>query len=682
MLRLRKTVNTIWFTAMIKAAMLCALCFVARNTVSAAAAAATKKDEHCSPSCGNIRNISYPFRLKGDPRMDCGDRRYEISCESNRTVLYLHQASNEEPYQLHGDIFPISFFSISLLRCETPQTLGCHNNDSSYEYCLVDMSTCINGSVDSSISSSRQKHYSYALVGYDLGHWDAPDSCRVNLVVPIELEKLENFSFHYIHHKMSMGFSLWFHVDCVDCDFDCYVQNDAYGKHTSICYGGFADQHFSPTLVRFVSDLLGFFANIFQGKFYVITDNDVGLGYFVTLTRYVILGIFIVVGLLTTRTLCGIMCFFPFLIYKLRRRHLSMDDSIEDFLQSHNNLMPIRYSYSSIKKMTKGFKEKLGQGGYGSVFKGKLKSGHLVAIKMLDQSKSNGQEFINEVATIGRIHHVNVVQLIGFCSEGSKRALIYEFMPNGSLDKYISARQEGNSISLSWEKMLDIVLGVGRGIEYLHRGCNIQILHFDIKPHNILLDDNFVPKISDFGLAKFFATDDRTVSLSAAPRGTIGYIAPEMIYKNIGGVTYKADVYSFGMLLLEITGRKKAINASRDHSSQFYFPSWIYDRVSQGEDIEIGDATDDEKTIAKKLVIVALWCIQMNPVNRPSMNRIVDMLEGDIEVLQMPPRPFLSPPEMPIDDTTLDTNPSEASTIYQSESQSILFDSQINISNC
>ncbi|XP_010247816.1 PREDICTED: rust resistance kinase Lr10-like [Nelumbo nucifera] len=579
---------------MIKAAMLCALCFVARNTVSAAAAAATKKDEHCSPSCGNIRNISYPFRLKGDPRMDCGDRRYEISCESNRTVLYLHQARyyvEEISYQTHR------------IR-------------------VVDSATI---------------------------HWAVLTSVTKN-------------------HTSSMAI----YFRSASSAFLFYVAR--LHKHLVVII--------TILLMSFVSDLLGFFANIFQGKFYVITDNDVGLGYFVTLTRYVILGIFIVVGLLTTRTLCGIMCFFPFLIYKLRRRHLSMDDSIEDFLQSHNNLMPIRYSYSSIKKMTKGFKEKLGQGGYGSVFKGKLKSGHLVAIKMLDQSKSNGQEFINEVATIGRIHHVNVVQLIGFCSEGSKRALIYEFMPNGSLDKYISARQEGNSISLSWEKMLDIVLGVGRGIEYLHRGCNIQILHFDIKPHNILLDDNFVPKISDFGLAKFFATDDRTVSLSAAPRGTIGYIAPEMIYKNIGGVTYKADVYSFGMLLLEITGRKKAINASRDHSSQFYFPSWIYDRVSQGEDIEIGDATDDEKTIAKKLVIVALWCIQMNPVNRPSMNRIVDMLEGDIEVLQMPPRPFLSPPEMPIDDTTLDTNPSEASTIYQSESQSILFDSQINISNC
>ena len=114
-----------------------------------------------------------------------------------------------------------------------------------------------------------------------------------------------------------------------------------------------------------------------------------------------------------------------------------MYDAVEEFLQSQINLIPIRYSYSEIKKMSKGFKDKLGEGGYGSVFKGKLQSGRLVAIKKLGMSKANGQDFISEVATIGRIHHMNVVQLIGFCAEGPKHALIYEFMPNGSLDKYI-----------------------------------------------------------------------------------------------------------------------------------------------------------------------------------------------------------------------------------------------------
>ena len=309
--------------------------------------------------------------------------------------------------------------------------------------------------------------------------------------------------------------------------------------------------------------------------------------------------------------------------------------------------MPIRYSYSNIKKMTKNFKEKLGEGGFGSVFKGKLQSGRLVAVKMVN-SKANGQDFINEVATIGRIHHVNVVQLIGFCAKGSKRALVFDFMPNGSLDKYIFPRTEAN-ISLNFEKMYEISLGVAHGIEYLHRGCDMQILHFDIKPHNILLDKNFSPKVSDFGLAKLYPTDHSIVSVTAA-RGTMGYMAPELVYKNIGGVSYKADVYSFGMLLMEMAGRRKNLNVFAEHSSQMYFPSWVSDQFSEGKDIEMGDATEEEQKLAKKMIIVALWCIQLKPSDRPSMSKVVEMLEGNVELLQMPPKPFLTPQEVPAED--------------------------------
>nr|XP_048330640.1 rust resistance kinase Lr10-like [Ziziphus jujuba var. spinosa] len=252
-----------------------------------------------------------------------------------------------------------------------------------------------------------------------------------------------------------------------------------------------------------------------------------------------------------------------------------MYDTIEDFLQSNNNLMPIRYSYSDIKKMTKGFEDKLGEGGYGSVFKRKLRSGRYIAIKMLGKSNANGQDFINEVATIGRIHHANVVQLIGFCVEGSKRALVFEFMPNGSLDKFMLSK-EGSAI-LSYEQMLKISLGVAHGIEYLHQCCNMQILDFDIKPHNVLLDENFTPKVSNFGLAKLYPTDNCIVSLRAI-RGTIGYMAPELFYKNIGGVSYKADVYSFGMLLIEIMGKRKKPNTPADRSSETYFPNSVYDQ--------------------------------------------------------------------------------------------------------
>ncbi|CAL2237982.1 unnamed protein product [Prunus armeniaca] len=318
--------------------------------------------------------------------------------------------------------------------------------------------------------------------------------------------------------------------------------------------------------------------------------------------------------------------------------------------------------------MTKGFKEKLGEGGYGSVYKGKLRSRRLVAIKILGKSKANGQEFINEVATIGRIHHVNVVQLIGYCVEGSKRALVYEFMSNGSLDKHIFSK-EGPS-TLNYKKAFEISLGVARGIDYLHRGCEMQIFHFDIKPHNILLNETFVPKVSDFGLARLCPLDESSLTLTAA-RGTIGYIAPELFYKNIGGVSNKADIYSFGMLLMEIAGKRKNLNAIAAHSSQIYFPSWVYDQFNEGKDIEIEDATEEEMKITKKMLIVALWCIQMKPSERPtSMSKVVQMLEGETEALQMPPKPFLYPQDKPVvddEDNPETTRPSSTQSNDDSE---------------
>ncbi|KAK8312454.1 hypothetical protein V6Z12_D01G043300 [Gossypium hirsutum] len=345
----------------------------------------------------------------------------------------------------------------------------------------------------------------------------------------------------------------------------------------------------------------------------------------------------LITGGVILRSFPGIICLLAFVTYKWRRRHLSMDDMIEEFLKSQNNLVPLRYSFKEIKKMTKNFKDKLGEGGYGSVFKGKLRSGHHVAIKLLGKSKGNGQDFINEVASIGTIHHANVAKLIGFCVEGSKQALVYDFMSNGSLDKIIFTEENKNT--LGWKKMFDIVLGVAQGIHYLHQGCDMQILHFDIKPHNILLDENFNPKVSDFGLAKLYSVDNSIVSLTAA-RGTIGYIAPELVYKNLGGISYKADVYSFGMLLMEIVGRRKNVNAFADHTSQIYFPSWIYDRLDQGEDLELGDVSDDEKAMVKKMVITAFWCIQLLPSDRPSMSKVLKMLESDVELLEMAPKPF------------------------------------------
>ena len=167
---------------------------------------------------------------------------------------------------------------------------------------------------------------------------------------------------------------------------------------------------------------------------------------------------------------------------------------IEEYLKEHGPLpAAARYSYSDIKKITKSFKNKLGQGGYGSVYKGKLHDERIVAVKILSESKADAEDFINEVASISRTSHVNVVRLLGFCLDGSKKALIYEFMPNGSLEKFIYEEKSPlkDDRQLDCKTLYDIAVGVARGLGYLHRGCNTRILHFDIKPHNILLDNDF-----------------------------------------------------------------------------------------------------------------------------------------------------------------------------------------------
>lgn len=333
-------------------------------------------------------------------------------------------------------------------------------------------------------------------------------------------------------------------------------------------------------------------------------------------------------------------------------KHQTEDDkSVEAFVIQYGSLSAKRYTYADIKKMTNSFQFKLGQGGFGTVFKGKLSDGRLVAVKLLNSSKASGQEFINEVASIGRTSHVNIVTLLGFCFDHQKRALIYEFMPNGSLEKFKYGHvSQCTSEHIGVDKLYEIALGIARGLDYLHRGCNTRILHLDIKPHNILLDEDFCPKIADFGLAKLYSRKDSIVSMLEA-RGTIGYIAPEVFNRNFGGVSHKSDVYSYGMLILEMVGgRSNVYNGvgSEDTSEIMYFPNWIYSRLKTDEFLFDGVTSSTENEYVRKMTIVSLWCIQTNPKQRPSINEVIEMLEGSMEALEIPPKPFFSsPPRSP-----------------------------------
>ncbi|XP_022718070.1 rust resistance kinase Lr10-like [Durio zibethinus] len=601
-----------------------------------------------SSYCGNV-TVNFPFRLKSQ-LPECGYHNLELECDNNnRTTfvfvgekLYVQQISYEN--QTIRAMFMVDHERPSRDNCSLPRNIIRYlfdylylnstadlyvrlNYPHSYMY-LVNCTTAMKSSlyVNASRCSNSYSHppsYFYFL-NENTRSSNFNPSCIVIAKVPIMLKNITGLSTSDIYEQLLLGYELIWDY------YNFHAWRDDSLIRQILPDLGYALKIYVDSFVHF----------LFKGPYVFYNDGDQ------TRLTY-ILCVGITGGIALARMLLGISILIAVVTYKLRRRHLSADDTIEEFLQSQNNFIPIRYSYYEIKRITSGFKDKLGEGGYGSVFKGKLRSNHLVAVKLLGKSKANGQDFISEVATIGRIHHVNIAKLIGFCVEGSKQALVYDFMANGSLDKIIFSGE--NKISLSWQKMLDIVLGVARGIDYLHRGCDMQILHFDIKPHNILLDENFNPKVSDFGLAKLYSVDDSIVSLTAA-RGTLGYIAPELVYKNIGGISYKADVYSFGMLLMEIVGRRKNLNAFAEQSSQIYFPSWIYDRFEQGEEIELGDVTDNEKTILRKMLVVAFWCIQMKPPSRPSMSKVLEMLETDTDLLEMPPRPF----QFPFDASTKD----------------------------
>ncbi|XP_039160265.1 rust resistance kinase Lr10 [Eucalyptus grandis] len=623
-----------------------------------------KKNHFCAASsCGEIPNISYLFRPRSDPKR-CGLSRYELACENNRTVLYLHAGRyyvksihyryHNDKNNFRGDITVVDdglekSNCSSLPRYSLADTNFSGNDVYSPYYqnlvvfikcalpiastSYVDTKLCIDGAYSAGRppNFSQTKLYSYALHGHGsdaLRALDIQDTCTITMMAFASVRSLGremdrvSLSYEERHGMMTEGFNL------------AYIEFNSPVGTLRFCFLGFT---YRPGRCSYYN-----------------SNSSMQAALALYAAPYVP---FFLAQIIAAKSILGAPCVLIFLIYKWMRRHRSMDGKIEEFLQAHNNFFPIRYSYSDIKKITKNFKHKIGEGGYGSVYKGILRSGNEVAVKILNRPKSNGQDFISEVATIGRIHHVNVVELVGFCFNNSKQALVYDFMSNGSLDKHIFFKDDDDS--LDYKKIYEISLGVARGIEYLHRGCDMQILHFDIKPHNILLDQHFTPKVSDFGLARLYPADHSIVSLTAA-RGTLGYMAPKLFYKYIGGVSYKADVYSFGMLLMEMASRRKnAKNVER--SSQTYFPLWVYDQLSKESEIEM-EEVEGERELIRKMVIVALWCIQLIPDNWPSMIKVLNMLEGDIDKLQPPPKPLLYPSEKPFDDVNDETELQSFST--------------------
>ncbi|KAI0530857.1 hypothetical protein KFK09_000405 [Dendrobium nobile] len=295
---------------------------------------------------------------------------------------------------------------------------------------------------------------------------------------------------------------------------------------------------------------------------------------------------------------------------------------------------PVQFSFKELQRTTKGFKEKLGSGGFGAVYKGALANKTLVAVKQLEGIEQGEKQFRMEVATISSTHHLNLVRLIGFCSEGRHRLLVYEFMKNGSLDNFLF---HGESGKLNWATRYRIAIGTARGITYLHEECRDCIVHCDIKPENILLDQNYNAKVSDFGLAKLINPKDHRQRTLTSVRGTRGYLAPEWL-ANLP-VTSKSDVYSYGMVLLEIVSGRRNFDVLDETGKKF--SNWAYEEFERGGIRSIIDkrlfAYEIDMEQLERAVETSFWCIQEQPSQRPSMGKVVQMLEGIIEIGKPPP---------------------------------------------
>ncbi|BAF03761.1 Os01g0117000 [Oryza sativa Japonica Group] len=646
--------------------------------------------QYCPPSsCGHLGNISYPFRLEGDSRQCVATPRpwYNLSCNNGRAAIQINKGTyyvtsinytGEEFWVVDATLQDDDTNGSS---CPLPRSDHLPYTKNYWRLYSGKTSTDSYGAIDLYTVSRNWACFvncfraitdimpryrpvtcllpnnSFVFVSFDdcaVGEFQP--SCRYLAMIPfdgwhISDSQLQNASYTDIIGFIRKGVSVSFPIGP-------YQSNDI---SVTECLKGskrYFKQHTSRASIQDLTRAL------FWNETYSEVDCS-NLG--ASKKDMIFLGIMVSAIDITKfhfvlfRLLLGSLVIFIFLAHKYWKTRITID-AVEKFLRMQQMIGPMRFAYTDIIAITSHFRDKLGQGGYGSVYKGVLLPGNLhIAVKMLTGSSScNGDEFISEVSTIGRIHHVNVVRLVGFCTEEMRRALIYEYMPRGSLDKYIFSPEK----SFSWDKLNEIALGIARGINYLHQGCEMQILHFDIKPHNILLDDNFVPKVADFGLAKLYPRDKSFVpAVWESVRDRLGLRCPKPASdfqgwwcearKKIAKIdrkTFDAGIILITWLIWKernarvfegvATSSSLLCAAIEDEWESWKAASLLTAlELTRRETSEISDIADMHE-LEKKLCIVGLWCIQMRSCDRPTMSEVIEMLEGGSDELQVPPRPF------------------------------------------
>ncbi|KAI8527042.1 hypothetical protein RHMOL_Rhmol12G0045800 [Rhododendron molle] len=306
----------------------------------------------------------------------------------------------------------------------------------------------------------------------------------------------------------------------------------------------------------------------------------------------------------------------------------------------------LNFSYETLEHATNYFhnSNKLGQGGSGSVYKGILPDGQVVAVKRLFfNTRQWVDHFFNEVNLISEIDHKNLVKLLGCSITGPESLLVYEFVANQSVHDHLFGcsppiyGKKDVQQPLTWEERYKIILGTAEGLAYLHEESNLRIIHRDIKLSNVLLDDDFSPKIADFGLARLFPEDKTHISTVIA--GTLGYMAPEYIVR--GKLTEKADVYSFGVLVMEVVSGKKNISFAQKEHSILQMAWNLYRLGTPCEAVDPSLQGKFEEQEARKLLQIGLLCVQASAELRPSMSMVVKMMKGNYEIPQPTQPPFL-----------------------------------------
>ncbi|KAI9128121.1 hypothetical protein K1719_001114 [Acacia pycnantha] len=322
--------------------------------------------------------------------------------------------------------------------------------------------------------------------------------------------------------------------------------------------------------------------------------------------------------------------------YHLWKKKKSNDLLKQNFGEESSSLKSMRYSLSAIETATKKFSQanKIGKGGFGEVYKGILPNGQEVAVKRLSKSSQQGAlEFKNEVLLISKLQHKNLVALIGFCLENHEKILIYEYVSNKSIDYFLFGSQE-QKISC-WLQRCKIIRGIAQGLLYLHEHSRFKIIHRDLKPSNILFDNNMNPKISDFGAARLYTTDQNQEGTSKI-MGTHGYMAPE--YVMYGKYSEKSDIFSFGVMILEIISGKRNSSSSEPHLLSHAWKQWQDGTALKIVDPRLRTGSYSENEIIK-CIQIGLLCVQANPDDRPTMATVVFYLNNLWIELQNPKEP-------------------------------------------